>query len=131
MFCSIAAWSWFVLLLPSACGDDRDFNGSSSSAGGGSTAASTGSGGTGSTAASTGSGGSGPVCGDGVIGGAEQCDDSALGGATCASVQGAGYFALPGNALACKPDCTFDTSGCTNACILDVPESLLDTCVLQ
>src|SRR5262245_32362689 len=68
---------------------------------------------------STGSGGSsGAVCGDGVIDDGEQCDGADLGGASCASVEGAGYFAPPGKALGCKPDCTFDTSACTNACIL-------------
>src|SRR6185295_18381322 len=89
-----------------------------------------GTGGNGSSA-SAGSGGGGPVCGDGVIGGDERCDGSDLGGATCASIKGAGYFARPGQALGCKPDCTFDTSACTNACILDAPGSTLDSCVLQ
>jgi len=72
-----------------------------------------------------------PVCGDGVKGGEEQCDGSDLGGATCASVLGAGYFLPPGKALSCKSDCTLDTSSCTNACILDAPDSLLDSCALQ
>lgn len=80
----------------------------------------------------SGGGGAPPtVCGDGAIGGAEQCDGANLGGASCASVKGPGTFALPGKALSCKPDCTFDMSACTNACVLDAPGSALDTCVLQ
>lgn len=81
------------------------------------------------SAASSGAGG--VVCGDGVIGGTEACDKSDLGGSTCASVKGVGYFASPGQVLACKPDCTFDTSVCTNACIFDEPGSQVDSCVLQ
>jgi hypothetical protein len=83
---------------------------------------------------SAGSGGGGApdaVCGDGAIGGEEQCDGAALGGATCASVEGPGHFARPGQALGCKPDCTFDVSACTNACTLDAAGSALDACVLQ
>jgi len=46
-------------------------------------------------------------CGDGVIGGIEQCDGDAIGDATCFD---ADY--LGGGTLACNDDCTFDTSGC-------------------
>lgn len=48
-----------------------------------------------------------PVCGDGAREGDEQCDGDDLGGATCDS-QG-----LPQGELACKGDCTLDSSGCT------------------
>ncbi len=48
-----------------------------------------------------------PACGDGVKNGAEACDGSDLGGASCMT-QG-----FPGGALACLTNCTgFDTSGC-------------------
>ena len=63
--------------------------------------------------------------------GEEQCDGSDLGGATCTSIKGAGYFLPSDKALACKSDCTIDTSACTNACMLDVAGSSLDSCVLQ
>jgi hypothetical protein len=71
------------------------------------------------------------MCSDGVKGDDEQCDGSDLGGATCTSIMGAGYFLPSGKTLACKNDCTIDSSTCTNACILDHPGSQLDTCVLQ
>jgi len=47
-----------------------------------------------------------PVCGDGVVGGAEDCDGMDLGGETCASL------GLGGGALACTVSCTFNTSDC-------------------
>jgi cysteine-rich repeat protein len=48
----------------------------------------------------------GPLCGNGLREAPEQCDGAALGGQTCATLgQGTGT-------LACKADCTFDTSGC-------------------
>jgi len=51
------------------------------------------------------------LCGDGVIdSGAEQCDRSDLGGATCSSL---GY---PGGALSCTRQCQFDRSGCAATC---------------
>ncbi len=51
----------------------------------------------------------GKCCGNGVIDAGESCDGALLGGATCASVLGAGYS----GSLSCKADCaTFDTSGC-------------------
>ena len=47
-------------------------------------------------------------CGDGIrLGGAEACDQSDLGGETCAS-QGHGS-----GTLGCAADCTFDFSGCS------------------
>lgn len=49
------------------------------------------------------------ACGDGVIGGAEVCDGTALAGQDCVS-QG-----FTGGTLACAGDCSgFDTSGCTD-----------------
>ncbi|HEV8323995.1 MAG TPA: hypothetical protein VG389_20430 [Myxococcota bacterium] len=50
-----------------------------------------------------------PVCGDGVIGGAEDCDGADLGGQTCESVSPT----LTGGTLACDGACAFDLSGCT------------------
>ncbi len=48
-----------------------------------------------------------PECGsDWVDLPGEQCDGPALGGATCESL------GFDGGALACTPDCAFDTSGC-------------------
>lgn len=46
-------------------------------------------------------------CGDGMIGGTEQCDGANLNGATCTS-QG-----FMGGTLACTGGCMFDTGGCT------------------
>lgn len=45
-------------------------------------------------------------CGNGVVDGGEQCDQSDLGGATCASE---GFAA---GTLRCGPDCVFNTVGC-------------------
>ena len=57
-----------------------------------------------------GSGGSaGGSCGDGVKEGAESCDGSDLGGATCAMVVGKGSIGT----LACAPGCVFDAKGCS------------------
>jgi len=47
------------------------------------------------------------ACGDGVVSGAEACDGTDLGGATCESL---GLFG-PG-VPTCLPDCTLDTSAC-------------------
>lgn len=47
-----------------------------------------------------------PVCGDKVINGTEQCEAGQLGGQTCSGV------GFAGGDLACKSDCSFDTSGC-------------------
>jgi len=58
----------------------------------------------------TGASGQPAVCGNGVREGGEQCDGSDLGGQTC---QSQGYQQ---GTLACKSDCTFDTSGCSNPC---------------
>lgn len=57
------------------------------------------------------------TCGDGVVAGAEQCDGAALAGATCASVTPA----TPAGTLACKADCTLDTTQCTAAAGPDGP----------
>ena len=38
----------------------------------------------------------------------EQCDGSALGGATCASLLGSGYAGT----LGCTSECKYDTSRC-------------------
>jgi hypothetical protein len=46
------------------------------------------------------------VCGDGVVNGAEQCDGQDLGGRIC-TTEG-----FSGGTLACKADCTLDTTGC-------------------
>jgi hypothetical protein len=46
-------------------------------------------------------------CGDGTVEGTESCDGTDLNSKTCADV---GFTA---GTLACKSDCTFDTSGCT------------------
>ena len=48
-------------------------------------------------------------CGDGEIGGSEQCDGSNLGGASCESVLGAGYTGT----LSCSGSCTYITTGCS------------------
>jgi len=50
-----------------------------------------------------------PLCGNNTIETGEQCDGSDLDGQTCVS---RGY---DGGALNCKPDCTFDISGCTSS----------------
>jgi len=49
-------------------------------------------------------------CNNGIIEGAEVCDGSALGGATCQSL---GFDA---GTVACLGDCTYDTSGCSYTC---------------
>lgn len=46
------------------------------------------------------------ICGDGVAGGDEECDQGDMAGKTC---QDLGFA---GGALGCKLDCTFDTSQC-------------------
>ena len=61
-------------------------------------------------AAASVAGGSLPACGDGVIDvPGEQCDDSDLGGASCASL------GFAGGALACDGSCSFDTASCQSA----------------
>ncbi len=47
-----------------------------------------------------------PTCGDGVADNGEECDGDDLLGQDCSSV------GLGGGALACRGDCTLDTSGC-------------------
>ena len=49
------------------------------------------------------------VCGDGIIATGEQCDGSALGGATCVS------RGFSSGTLSCSSSCEFNTSSCTNA----------------
>lgn len=49
------------------------------------------------------------LCGDGIIGAGEECDGSALGGATCAS---RGYAS---GSLHCAASCEFNTSDCVSA----------------
>ncbi len=52
------------------------------------------------------------TCGNGTIDPGEDCDGEDLGGATC---QDLGF---DGGQLACSPNtCTYDTSGCTSACV--------------
>ncbi len=48
----------------------------------------------------------GEVCGDGVRAGAEECDGADLAGRSCSSE------GFSGGGLACKPDCTLDTTKC-------------------
>src|SRR5690606_30542439 len=64
----------------------------------------------GATAQDSGTDGGGqtddPVCGDGVVEGAEDCDGTDLGGRTC------GDEGFASGTLACASDCTFDTSMC-------------------
>jgi hypothetical protein len=51
----------------------------------------------------------GPVCGDGMVSGAEVCDGADVGGATCADAGLGG-----GAVVTCAPDCTaFDAAGCS------------------
>jgi len=58
-----------------------------------------------------GGGGGGQVCGNNAIEGTEECDGTALGGATCIS------RGFTGGTLTCNPGCLFDTTGCTaSAC---------------
>jgi Protein of unknown function (DUF1566) len=54
------------------------------------------------------------VCGDGAIGGGEECDVGNLNGQTCATRPG---FTL--GTLRCGTGCTFDTSGCFAARYVD------------
>jgi hypothetical protein len=52
------------------------------------------------------------ACGDGVVDGDEQCDGADLAGETCTTLT-AGF--AQGGTLACKADCTFDTTDCRRA----------------
>lgn len=47
------------------------------------------------------------LCGNGTLDAGEQCDGTNLGGGTCLSL------GFAGGTLACAPDCTYDTSNCT------------------
>jgi hypothetical protein len=58
-----------------------------------------------------------PSCGNGVLDGADQCDGTDLGSATC---QSRGFA---GGTLACGSDCHFDTTGCTGQ-TLTLPVSI-------
>lgn len=49
------------------------------------------------------------VCGDGIIATGEQCDGSALGGASCVS------RGFSNGTLSCSSSCEFNTSSCSNA----------------
>ncbi|HEY5944591.1 MAG TPA: DUF4215 domain-containing protein, partial [Kofleriaceae bacterium] len=51
-----------------------------------------------------------PGCGDGKIGGAEQCDGALL----ATDCTGLGFYDPEG--LACRADCTYDQSGCSARC---------------
>jgi hypothetical protein len=46
-----------------------------------------------------------PQCGDGIVGGTEECDGTDLGGMSCESMGATGT-------LRCSDDCTFDTCDC-------------------
>jgi hypothetical protein len=61
-------------------------------------------------------------CGNGAIDSSEECDGAALGGATCQSL------GFTGGTLACAPDCTFDTAGCTSAVCGDGSVGASETC---
>jgi formylglycine-generating enzyme required for sulfatase activity len=54
-------------------------------------------------------------CGDGILTAPEQCDGSALGGATCGS-RGFDF-----GVLGCTASCTFDEAGCGNLAWVTVP----------
>ena len=49
-----------------------------------------------------------PACGDGILNGTDQCDNTDFGSATCASALGMPATGM----LACKSNCTLDTSAC-------------------
>jgi hypothetical protein len=55
-----------------------------------------------------GSGGSVSTCGNGVLDASEKCDGDLFGGVSCESLLGAGTVGK----LACRPDCSFDATGC-------------------
>jgi glutathione peroxidase-family protein len=64
---------------------------------------------TSSSGSGQGAGGPGGVdCGNGVIDGAEQCDGTELGGASCESL------GLGTGTLGCTAECGFDSAGCTS-----------------
>lgn len=52
----------------------------------------------------------GTGCGNGELGGAEDCDGALLGGAACTDL---GFY---GGTLACGATCRFDTDGCVGTC---------------
>jgi len=72
------------------------------------------------TEATDGTTGAAIVCGDGMLGGDEQCDTDDLAGEDCVSQ---GFVA---GTLACKKDCTLDTASCmSNECgnaVVEDPE---------
>ena len=51
-------------------------------------------------------------CGDGVISGPEQCDGAALGGASCATYDGGGWY---GGQVSCDSGCRLDGRSCVAA----------------
>jgi uncharacterized protein DUF1566 len=51
----------------------------------------------------------GAYCGDGTIDPGESCEPTDLGGASCTSL------GFTSGTLACRPGCTFDTSGCASS----------------
>lgn len=57
------------------------------------------------------------LCGDGSIGSGEQCDGSALGGASCTS------RGFTGGTLSCSASCEFNTSACTSTTATPAPSS--------
>jgi len=57
------------------------------------------------------------LCGDGIVGSGEQCDGSALGGASCAS------RGFTGGTLSCASSCEFNTSACTSTSATPAPSS--------
>ncbi|MFO0611759.1 MAG: hypothetical protein U0414_04165 [Polyangiaceae bacterium] len=62
-----------------------------------------------STSDSTGASASGPICGDGTKNGADACDGTDFGGATCATVTG---HPDAGGSLSCTPACAIDGAAC-------------------
>ena len=59
-----------------------------------------------------------PVCGNNIIEGSEECDNSKLDGKTCQD------FNFETGDLSCNTDCTFDTSSCSGS-----PQSCNDFCI--
>ncbi len=51
------------------------------------------------------------ICGDGMVNGIEACDGTNLNGMTCVT-----FGSTDAAGLACKPDCSFDKSGCNGVC---------------
>ena len=101
-----------AVLMAAACGGKGNNPGAPSASDGsggmdGVGGADDGAGGAAGAGGMAGAGGAPAGCGDGMIQPGEECDGAALGGKTCADVQG------QSGALACTPSCRFDTSKCT------------------